>query len=52
MGQCLTDMAQQSGKTRNALIRIAVSDWLARQARPQWPDAVAGFTGLTDALAF
>ena len=51
-GQRLTDAAQQSGQTRNALIRSAIQDWLARRNKPQWPDAVMGFTGVDDMPSF
>lgn len=45
-GQQLTEVAQQSGQTRNALIRSAVQDWLARQNKPQWPDVVMDFASM------
>ncbi len=51
-GQQLTDVAQQSGQTRNALIRCAVQDWLARRNKPQWPDVVMRFTGMEDMPPF
>ncbi len=51
-GQQLNDVAQQSGQTRNALIRSAVQDWLARRNKPQWPDVVMGFTSMDDMPPF
>ena len=51
-GQQLTDVAQQSGQTRNALIRSAVQDWLARRNKPQWPDLIMSFTGIDDMPPF
>lgn len=51
-GQQLADVAQQSGQTRNALIRSAVQDWLARRNKPQWPDVVMGFTSMDDMPPF
>lgn len=51
-GQQLADAAQQSGQTRNALIRSAVQDWLARRNKPQWPDVVMGFTSMDDMPPF
>lgn len=51
-GQQLTQVAQQSGQTRNALIRSAVQDWLERRNKPQWPDVVIGFTGMADMPPF
>jgi len=51
-GQRLTAVAQQVGESRNALIRQAVSEWLARHEQPQWPDAVMDFKGLPDMPPF
>ena len=51
-GKQLTDVAKQSGQTRNALIRSAVQDWLARRNKSQWPDVVMDFTGLDDMPPF
>jgi len=51
-GQKLNAMAQQVGESRNALIRKAVSEWLAHQSQPQWPQAVLDFTGMADAPRF
>lgn len=51
-GQQLNAMAQQAGESRNALIRKAISEWLARQSQPQWPDAVANFKGMADVPLF
>jgi hypothetical protein len=30
--------AKQTGENRNALVRWAVSEWLNRHGKPQWPD--------------
>lgn len=51
-GQQLNAMAQQVGESRNALIRKAVSEWLAHQSQPQWPEAVLGFKGMADVPLF
>lgn len=51
-GQKLTHVAQQCGETRNALIRKAVQEWLARQNKPQWPDEVMSFAGMPDMQPF
>lgn len=51
-GQRLTAVAQQAGESRNALIRQAVSEWLARHEQPQWPAAVMDFKGLDDMPPF
>lgn len=51
-GQQLSAMAEETGETRNALIRKAVGDWLARQSRPQWPEAVIEFKGMEEMPRF
>lgn len=51
-GQQLNDAALQQGQTRNALIRAAVRDWLARQNQPKWPAEVLDFAGLPDMPPF
>lgn len=44
-GARLTEAAKQAGENRNAVIRRAVQEWLARHGKPQWPEAVLSFTG-------
>lgn len=44
-GARLTEAARQAGENRNAVIRRAVGEWLARHGKPQWPEAVLAFTG-------
>ena len=51
-GRLLTDVAQQSGETRNALIRRAVREWLLRQSKPQWPAEIMDFAGVPDIEPF
>ena len=51
-GQQLTQAAKQSGESRNALVRQAVSEWLRRQTTPQWPDEVLAFKGTADMPLF
>lgn len=51
-GQQLNQTAKQTGETRNALIRKAVSAWLQRQAPAQWPDTVLDFEGMPDMVPF
>jgi predicted transcriptional regulator len=52
IGLRLTEAARQTGENRNALIRRAVQEWLARDNQPQWPQAVLNFTGMPDMPAF
>lgn len=51
-GQQLNQAAELAGETRNAMIRQAVSEWLSRHSRPQWPDIVLDFKGLPDMPIF
>ena len=45
-GRQLNQAAKQTGENRNALVRQAVSDWLNRHGKPQWPDEVLAFKGM------
>ena len=45
-GRQLKHVAEQAGETRNALIRQAVSEWLNRNGKPNWPDEVLAFNGI------
>jgi hypothetical protein len=51
-GARLTEAAKQAGENRNAVIRRAVQEWLARRGTPQWPEAVLSFNGEPEMPAF
>lgn len=51
-GAQLVSAAEQSAETRNAIIRKAVSEWLARHGKTQWPDEVLSFNGMADMPPF
>lgn len=51
-GQQLNHVAEQAGETRNAVIRQAVSEWLKRHGKPNWPDDVLAFKGMADMPLF
>lgn len=51
-GHQLASAADQTGESRNAVIRKAVREWLGRQAKPQWPDSVLNFKGMADMPLF
>lgn len=51
-GRKLIAAAEEAGETKNALIRRAVGEWLARRGVAQWPDEVLSFEGQTDMPAF
>jgi predicted transcriptional regulator len=42
----LNQTARESGKTRNALIREAVAEWLNRHRATSWPVEVMKFQGI------
>ncbi|MHB8382259.1 MAG: ribbon-helix-helix domain-containing protein [Candidatus Binataceae bacterium] len=45
MVERLNETAKRSGKTRNALIREAIAQWLAHRKDSQWPAEIANFHG-------
>lgn len=51
-GQRLNKVAEKAGESRNALVRQAVSEWLKRHGKPQWPEEVLAFKGMTDMPPF
>ena len=51
-GQQLNQLAKRAGESRNALVRQAVSDWLNRHGKTQWPDVVLAFKGIADVPLF
>ena len=42
----LNRTARESGRTRNALIREAVGEWLDRRRPTQWPASIMNFRGV------
>jgi predicted transcriptional regulator len=48
----LNAVAQATGRSRNALIREAVEEWLQRRARGQWPEEVLEFQGIPELVPF
>ncbi|MDP1609739.1 MAG: ribbon-helix-helix domain-containing protein [Thiobacillus sp.] len=51
-GQQLNKVAKMAGESRNALVRQAVSEWLKKHGKPQWPEDVLAFNGLADMPPF
>jgi len=51
-GARLDRVAKSHRKSRNALIREAVGDFIARNERGAWPPLVADFRGLSSARGF
>ena len=52
LGNYLNQYARQIGKSRNALIREAVKEWVAHHGIKQWPDSVLKFSGIGKIPAF
>lgn len=44
--------ADKIGSTRNAIIRMAIKDWLKEHDAPRWPKSVLNFKGVSDFPAF
>ncbi len=44
--------AKKRGKTRNAIIREALAEWLSRSQPSEWPEAVRAFRGVRNAPRF
>ena len=51
-GQQLNKVAKKLGESRNALVRQAVSEWLKRRGKPQWPAELIAFKGMPDMPPF
>ncbi len=39
-------IAKESGKTRNAVIRHALREWLGQRKRAAWPASIVSFKGI------
>lgn len=51
-GQQLAKVAEDAGESRNAIIRRALREWLARRGKPSWPEEVMAFEGIPDMPPF
>ena len=52
LAERLNRVAIESGKARNALIREALEEWLARSRAKKWPEVVLAFKGVRGAPRF
>ncbi|MFN7096239.1 MAG: ribbon-helix-helix domain-containing protein [Gammaproteobacteria bacterium] len=48
----LSLLIKESGKTRNAIIRDALKDWVERHEHRQWSSAILKFKGIKNAPRF
>jgi hypothetical protein len=51
-GRQLAKVAEEAGESRNAIIRRALQEWLARRGKPSWPEEVMAFKGMPDMPPF
>ena len=52
LGNYPNQYAKQTGKSRNALIREAVKEWIVHHGMKQWPVSVLKFSGVKEIPAF
>lgn len=52
LGNYLNQYAKQIGKSRNALIREAVKEWVAHHGIKRWPTSVLKFSGIRGVPTF
>jgi len=48
----LNRVVEQSGESRNALIRQALRQWLSGRGAPQWPVELLSFEGIAEMPPF
>jgi predicted transcriptional regulator len=52
LADSLNRLAKERGKSRNAVIKEALKDWLAQRRSAEWPALVATFQGMRGAPRF
>lgn len=52
LGKELEEIAYNSGKSRNALIREAIQFWLSAQTKKEWSKKILEFQGLEESICF
>jgi hypothetical protein len=52
VAKALDRQVKTLGRTRNAIIREAVTEWLVTHEVKKWPDSILKFKGIKDATAF
>lgn len=48
IGAQLTQIAKRSDKSRNAIIREAINEWVQHHLKPEWPEEILNFKGVKD----
>ncbi len=52
LGKQINQVVEISGKTRNAIIREAIKEWLEHHQVKQWPASILKFKGIPDIEPF
>ena len=52
LGKNLNQYAKQLGKTRNAIVREAVKEWIDHHQTKKWPNSILNFSGVSDSPLF
>lgn len=52
LGNNLIAMAEKLGKTRNSIIREAVSEFIRKQYSLEWSSTIQNFTGIDEGIEF
>ena len=52
LGHDLNVRAKQIGKSRNAIIREAIKEWVKSHRSDRWPRTILNFSGIHDAVTF
>lgn len=48
LGKEINQMAKALGKSRNAVIREALKEWVIHHGRHEWPNIVKNYAGVKD----
>lgn len=48
----LNQYAKKIGKSRNAIVREAIKEWVVQHGIKQWPKSILDFTGVKDIISF
>lgn len=52
LGAKLLQLSKATGKTKNAIIRQAIEEWLHKKAPSRWPESIISFQGIDGIEAF
>ena len=52
LGHKLENIAQKQGKSRNALVREAIKEFVDKQAYSHWTETIMSFQGVDEGITF